>query len=81
MITPQPKDRLSKMIDVKKHAFFATIDWKKLERKELKPPFQPKLSNEFDLRYISNVRAYLQAHLLALTAASPLPSLPPLRSS
>lgn len=29
--------------DIKKHPFFKNIDWKKLENKELDPPFRPHL--------------------------------------
>ena len=46
----------SKMFEVggvaglKQAAFFAKIDWKKLERKELEPPYILKVDNEHDLR-------------------------------
>ncbi|KAI6234436.1 Ribosomal protein S6 kinase [Aphelenchoides fujianensis] len=33
--------------NVKNHPFFATIDWNKLLRRELQPPFQPTLTADF----------------------------------
>jgi hypothetical protein len=29
--------------DIKDHAFFKGLDWGKLERRELKPPYKPKI--------------------------------------
>lgn len=41
--------------DIKKHEFFATIDWEKLLRKEVRPPFIPAVSRDdayyFDTEY------------------------------
>eukprot|EP01017_Pseudomicrothorax_dubius_P028935 TRINITY_DN3482_c0_g1_i1.p1 TRINITY_DN3482_c0_g1~~TRINITY_DN3482_c0_g1_i1.p1 ORF type:complete len:363 (+),score=90.27 TRINITY_DN3482_c0_g1_i1:133-1221(+) len=35
--------------NIRKHPWFSTIDWDALYRKEIKPPFIPKLKNEMDL--------------------------------
>ena len=37
--------------ELKKHAFFKSIDWDKLERKEVTPPFVPMCSSSDDVRY------------------------------
>jgi len=37
--------------DVKKHPFFKSIDWTKLENKEIEPPFRPCLKSELDTRF------------------------------
>lgn len=41
--------------DIKKHEFFATIDWKRLEHKKVRPPFIPAVSRDdgyyFDPEY------------------------------
>lgn len=34
--------------DIKAHPFFASIEWEKLERKEVKPPFKPKIKSRTD---------------------------------
>ena len=53
-----PKTRLGccnrEILDIKEHPFFASIDWEKLAKKELEPPYIPKLENEEDCKYIDN---------------------------
>lgn len=43
--------------DIKAHCFFATIDWPRLEKKQVRPPFIPAVSRDdafyFDVEYTS----------------------------
>lgn len=34
------------------HPWFAGVDWDMILRKQIKPPFKPKLQSDTDLRYI-----------------------------
>ncbi|XP_062980524.1 ribosomal protein S6 kinase alpha-2 [Elgaria multicarinata webbii] len=47
-----PSNRLGAGLDgveeIKRHPFFATIDWNKLYRKEIKPPFKPAVGRPED---------------------------------
>lgn len=38
--------------DIKRHPFFASIDWNAILNKKIKPPFTPKIRSETDTRYI-----------------------------
>lgn len=38
--------------NLKSHPFFASIDWDAILKMNIKPPFVPKIKNEFDTRYI-----------------------------
>jgi len=55
MLNKDPKNRLGSGVDdieeVKRDLFFQKIDWKKLERKEIVPPFRPNLNGEMDVSY------------------------------
>ena len=35
--------------EIRNHKWFAPIDWGKLERRELEPPFKPRVANELDV--------------------------------
>lgn len=37
--------------EIKAHSFFATIDWDKLLKKEIQPPFKPAVSRADDAFY------------------------------
>jgi len=49
LLDRDPDTRLKDPNEMKKHPWFAGLDWKKLERLELEPPFKPQLENEKDL--------------------------------
>lgn len=56
-----PQNRLGAgtngILDIKAHCFFSTIDWLRLEKKEVRPPFIPAVSRDdafyFDVEYTS----------------------------
>ncbi|KAM7349943.1 ribosomal protein S6 kinase II [Cochliomyia hominivorax] len=56
-----PQNRLGAgpngILDIKAHCFFSTIDWTRLEKKEVRPPFIPAVSRDdafyFDVEYTS----------------------------
>ncbi|XP_065363996.1 ribosomal protein S6 kinase 2 beta [Calliphora vicina] len=56
-----PQNRLGAgangIMDIKAHCFFSTIDWPRLEKKEVRPPFIPAVSRDdafyFDVEYTS----------------------------
>jgi hypothetical protein len=41
--------------EVKQHPWFNDIDWEKLYRKEVKPPYKPKLDSPDDLKHFEDV--------------------------
>lgn len=49
-----PKERLgcrpqTGFSDIKSHAFFRSIDWDLLEKKQTLPPFQPQITDDYGL--------------------------------
>ncbi|TGZ82609.1 Pkinase-domain-containing protein [Ascodesmis nigricans] len=51
LLNRNPKHRLGATYDAKElreHPFFADVDWVELQRKNVVPPFKPKLSSETD---------------------------------
>jgi p90 ribosomal S6 kinase len=71
------------IVDIKRHAFFATINWDKLFKRQVAPPFKPAVSRVdeafyFDTEFTSRTpkgeqtrlpRMHLQALAFMLTAA------------
>lgn len=54
LLNRNPKHRLGATDDaeeLKRHAFFADVDWDVLSKKLITPPFKPKLKNETDVSY------------------------------
>lgn len=43
LLRKDPSERLSSFSQAKTHSFFANIDWDRLSRRELEPPFRPDL--------------------------------------
>ena len=41
--------------EIKAHPYFQDVDWDKYLKKEIKPPFVPKVKNEMDLKYFDKV--------------------------
>jgi len=48
LFEPNPANRLGVKSDIRHHAFFKQVDWDKLEKREVPPPFKPKLKSSKD---------------------------------
>lgn len=55
ILQPVPENRLGFGVGgskkIKKHPWFADVDWTKLYYKQVTPPFRPHVLSEFDMRY------------------------------
>jgi len=56
-LTREPDERIGSKdtggeIKIKQHPWFAGIDWEKLDRKEITPPWQPEVNDELDVGQI-----------------------------
>lgn len=49
--------------DIKDHEYFETIDWDALERREVKPPYNPRLKSEKDVKHIDS--KYLDENVIS----------------
>jgi serine/threonine protein kinase len=54
MLHKDPKERLGTngICEIMDHPFFEEIDWLKLERRQIKPSYVPKLRKKDDIKYI-----------------------------
>ena len=58
LLVANPLKRLGSQDDylsIKSHPYFQGIDWKKYEKREVKPPYVPVFSDELDLRYFDKL--------------------------
>jgi serine/threonine protein kinase len=46
-------------------AFFSTVDFVALYRREIKPPFEPEVVSEFDTKYVSKAHLSMDVHDVA----------------
>ncbi|KAJ8341478.1 hypothetical protein SKAU_G00337690 [Synaphobranchus kaupii] len=51
LLEKDPNHRLGTVGNIREHPFFKSIDWTKLEKRELEPPFKPKMVDYNDFRY------------------------------
>lgn len=56
LLEKDPSKRLgvNGVSEIMNHYFFETIDWLKLERKQIKPPYVPKIKRPDDTKYFSD---------------------------
>jgi len=54
LLERNPSDRLSDPEQIKRHPYFANLDWDRLSRKELEPPYIPPVKDEKSTTMISS---------------------------
>ncbi|KAL6044440.1 Serine/threonine-protein kinase Sgk1, partial [Balamuthia mandrillaris] len=52
LLEREPTKRLSSAEAIKAHPYFASVDWEKMARKEVRPPFIPPVKSERDISQI-----------------------------
>ncbi|XP_064197295.1 protein kinase C delta type-like [Anguilla rostrata] len=60
LLERDPTHRLGVAGDIRAHPFFEVIDWPTLEKREMEPPFKPKITGDpeedlLDLEFLSKV--------------------------
>lgn len=57
----KPKERLgyNGSEEIKDHPFFDNIDWERLAKKQVDPPYRPRINGDYDLSNIDRVRLCL----------------------
>jgi len=55
LLVVAPGKRLSNANEIKMHQFFRGVDWAKLSKRQLKPPFRPNVSGIKDLKYFDKM--------------------------
>ncbi|TNV79205.1 hypothetical protein FGO68_gene13766 [Halteria grandinella] len=57
LLTKKPKQRLgyNGCHEIKDHPFFGNISWAQLEKKEVDPPYRPRINGELDLNNIDRL--------------------------
>lgn len=51
LLNKNPSKRMKNSKQIKGHAFFKDIDWKKMKDKKIKPPYKPALKSEDDITH------------------------------
>ncbi|KAL4466816.1 hypothetical protein ABPG74_010413 [Tetrahymena malaccensis] len=52
-INPELRLGFKGIQEIKEHEFYASLNWDKLYKKEIPPPYKPKLSSKYDLSHFS----------------------------
>lgn len=67
MLEPDPELRLGAngVEEIMDHEFFADIDWEALSERKLKPPYNPKVRSEKDVKHIDP--KYLDSEIMSYT--------------
>ncbi|KAK7864681.1 hypothetical protein R5R35_010944 [Gryllus longicercus] len=55
--------------DVPDHVFFRSVDWGELERRELEPPFRPRVKHPLDVQYFDKAFTAERAELTPVDAS------------
>lgn len=73
----EPEKRLGVRGDIRQHPLFREINWEELERKEIDPPFRPKVVRTHQDRLLPTIPAALPPTFPPGLPACPSPCLSP----